>query len=54
MGERWSQLPHTAGTPPLYRLAVSGGVHLVIGLDTAGNRVMLEGPPGTAYESCAG
>lgn len=53
MGERWSQLPHTAGTPPLYRLAVSGGVHLVIGLDAVGNRVMLEGPPGKAYESCA-
>ena len=53
MGERWSQLPQAAGTPPLFRLTVGGGVHLVIGLDAVGNRVMLDGPPGTAYESCA-
>ena len=53
LGTRWSQVPQPAGAPATYRLAVVGHPGFTVRLDHKRNRLLLEGPSGTAYQSCA-
>ena len=53
LGTRWNQVPQAAGAPSAYRLAVAGQPSLGLWLDPSRNRLLLEGPSGRSYDSCA-
>lgn len=53
LGTRWSPLQQPAGAPPAYHLLVGGRPDFTIWLDHGRNRLLLQGPSGKPYESCA-
>jgi len=53
LGNRWSPLQQPAGAPPAYHLLVGGRPDFTIWLDHGRNRLLLQGPGGKPYESCA-
>ncbi|MHB8897702.1 MAG: secretin N-terminal domain-containing protein [Thermoguttaceae bacterium] len=53
LGVRWSPVPQPAGSPSAFRLLVGGNSSFLVRFDQGTNRLLLEGPGGKAYESCA-